>query len=65
MNKTSSNYEDLVNTVLLSFQNIGCNMSVKVYFLHGHLDYFPENLVDYNEEQGEIFHHNIKDMEKR
>ena len=64
-NKKSSNYEELVNNLLLSFQNMGCNMSVKVHFLHGHLDYFPQNLGDYSEEQGERFHQDIKDMEKR
>ena len=37
-------------------------MSVKVHFLQGHLDYFPENLGDYSEEQGEGFHQDIKDM---
>jgi len=64
-NNKSSNYEELVNTLLLSFQNLGCNMSVKVHFLHSHLDYFPDNLGDYSEEQGERFHQDIKNMEKR
>ncbi|GFU51056.1 hypothetical protein TNCV_2414841, partial [Trichonephila clavipes] len=31
-------------------------MSVKVHFLHSHLDYFPENLRAVSEEQGERFH---------
>jgi len=40
-------------------------MSVKVHFLHSHLDYFPENLGAMSEEQGEHFHQDIKTMEKQ
>ncbi|GFX46376.1 uncharacterized protein TNCV_238381 [Trichonephila clavipes] len=40
-------------------------MSVKVHFLHSHLDYFPENLGAVSEEQGERFHQDIKEMERR
>jgi hypothetical protein len=36
-----------------------------VYFLNAHLDYFPENLGAVSEEQGERFHQDIKEMEKR
>ena len=40
-------------------------MSLKVHFLHSHLDYFPENLGAYSEEQGERFHRDIRTMETR
>ncbi|GFX95346.1 uncharacterized protein TNCV_849361 [Trichonephila clavipes] len=40
-------------------------MSVQVHFLHSHLDYFPENLGAVSEEQGERFHQDIKEMERR
>ena len=40
-------------------------MSVTVHFLHSHLDYFPENLGAFSEEQGERFHQDIKVIEKR
>ena len=40
-------------------------MSIKVHYLHNHLDRFPENLGDYSEEQGERFHQDIKTMEER
>ncbi|GFW16200.1 protocadherin-like wing polarity protein stan [Trichonephila clavipes] len=40
-------------------------MSVEVHFLHSHLDYFPENLGAVSEEQGERFHQDIKEMERR
>jgi hypothetical protein len=36
---------------------------LKVHYLHSHLDRFPENLGDLSEEQGEIFHQDIKTME--
>jgi hypothetical protein len=39
-------------------------MSLKAHFLNSHLDYFPENLRDVSEVQGERFHHqDIKEME--
>ena len=40
-------------------------MSYKVRFLQSHLDYSPDNLGDYSEEQGERFHQGIKKMDKR
>lgn len=51
--------------MLKAFQALGCLMSLKVHFLHSQLDYFPENLGDVSEEQGERFHQDIKEMEKR
>ena len=54
-----------VKTLLDNFQKLGCNMSVKVYFFHSHLEYFPENLGVLKKEQDERFHHDIKIMEKR
>ena len=35
------------------------------HYLHSHLHRFPENLGDLSEEQGEIFHQDIKTMEAR
>ncbi|EFN78793.1 hypothetical protein EAI_16704, partial [Harpegnathos saltator] len=40
-------------------------INLKLHFLHSHLDYFPENLEDYSEEQGERFYRDIKEMECR
>lgn len=64
-NVKNADYRNIVDRMIVNFQRLGCNMSVKVHFLHSHLDYFPENLGDYSEEQGERFHQDIKDMEKR
>ena len=64
-NTKSSNYKELVKNLLCAFKKLGFNMSVKIHFLHTHLDYFPENLGAMSEEQGERFHQDIKTMEKR
>ena len=58
-------YKTMVKRMLQSFMKLGCNMSVKLHFLHSHVDFFPANLGDVSEEQGERFHQDIKDMEKR
>ena len=46
-----------------AMKDFGCNMSLKVHDLHGHLDCFIENLGDVSEEQDERFHQHIKVME--
>ena len=64
-NKKASNYKELVANLLSSFEDIGAKMSIKVHFLHSHLDRFPENLGALSDEQGERFHKDIKEMEER
>ncbi|UYV63997.1 hypothetical protein LAZ67_2006283 [Cordylochernes scorpioides] len=59
------NYRDIVNELLLSYKALGCNMSLKIYFLHSHLDFFPDNLGAVSDEHGERFHQDISSMEKR
>lgn len=48
---------------LKSFNIFGCNISVKVHYLHNHLNRFPENLGDFSEEQVEKFHQDITTIE--
>ena len=55
----------MVVKLLESYENLGCRMSLKVHFLHSHLDFFHENLGDVSEEHGERFHQDIAAMEKR
>ena len=43
-NRRAQNYEDLVNILLQSYQKLGCNMSLKILFLHSHLD-FSQRIV--------------------
>ena len=40
-------------------------MSLKIHFLHSHLDFFPENCGAVSDEHGKRFHQNIAAMEKR
>ncbi|UYV63160.1 hypothetical protein LAZ67_2003318, partial [Cordylochernes scorpioides] len=59
------NYRDIANDLLLSYKALGCNMSLKIHFLHSHLDFFPDNLGAVSDEHGERFHQAISSMEKR
>ncbi|UYV80508.1 hypothetical protein LAZ67_19000385 [Cordylochernes scorpioides] len=59
------NYRDIVNDLLLSYKALGCNMSLKIHFLHSHLDFFPDNLGAVSDEHGERLHQDISSMEKR
>ncbi|UYV73369.1 hypothetical protein LAZ67_10002875 [Cordylochernes scorpioides] len=49
------NYRDIVNDLLLSYKALGCNMSLKIHFLHSHLDFFPDNLGAVSDEHGEAY----------
>lgn len=40
-------------------------MSLKIHFLHSHLDFFPDNLGDLSDEHEERFHLEMKVMERR
>jgi len=40
-------------------------MSLKMHFLHSHLDFFPENLGEVSDEHEERFHQDIVTMETR
>ena len=43
-------YKEIVENMLGKLRVLGCNMSLKLYFLHSHLDYFPGNLGAFSEE---------------
>ena len=42
---------------------MGCRMSLKIHFLHSHLNFFPQNLGAVNDENGERLHQDIMKME--
>ena len=48
-------YEDLVEDLLQSCCKLGCRMSIKMHYLHSHLDFFRLNLTDVSEEHGDVF----------
>ena len=54
-----------MDVMLRNFQALSSRMSIKLRYLFSHLDYFPKNLGDVSEEQGERFHQDIKIMEER
>lgn len=64
-NTRAQNYTEIVQQLLKTFKILGCNMSIKVHFLHSHLADFPENLGAVSDEQGERFHQDLKIMEAR
>ncbi|GBN45666.1 hypothetical protein AVEN_147910-1 [Araneus ventricosus] len=55
----------LVEDMLALFQDFGCNMSLKIHFLDAHLNFFPDNCGQVSDENGERFHQDIANMEKR
>ena len=55
-NGKPDNYNYIVQKLLDNFQVLGINMSIKVHFLHSHLDRFLENLHNESDEQGERLH---------
>ena len=63
-NRRAQNYEEIVNNRLQSYQKLGCNMSLKIHFLHSHLDFFSENCGAVSDEHKERFHQDIFSMEK-
>ncbi|EDV19166.1 uncharacterized protein TRIADDRAFT_62396 [Trichoplax adhaerens] len=63
-NHRAKNYKELVNSRLSTYHSLGCRMTLKVHFLHSHLDFFPPNLGDISDEHGERFHQDIARIEK-
>ncbi|UYV83417.1 hypothetical protein LAZ67_23000949 [Cordylochernes scorpioides] len=55
------NYRDIINDLLLSYKALGCNMSLKIHFLHSHLDFFPDNLGAVSDEHAPPFSHLASD----
>lgn len=52
----SNNYKSAVETMMNAFDAIKVNMSLKIHFLHFHLDYFSKQLSTESDEQGERYH---------
>ena len=54
-----------VAELLMAYKEMGCCISLKMHFLHSHLEFFPENLGAVGDEPGEKFCQDIQSMEKR
>lgn len=64
-NKKADNYKDIVKEMVSAYGEMKVNMSLKIHFLHNHLDFFPSNLGDLSDEHGERFHKDIVTIENR
>ena len=58
-NHKAPNYEKCVTKMLEAYKEMSARMSLKMHFLHSHLDFFPENNSDVSDEHGERFHQDI------
>jgi len=63
-NCKAPNYREIVGELLQSYQDMGCNMSLKIHFLYSHLDFFPDNLGAVSDEHGEHFHQDISALKR-
>lgn len=61
----STNYDVSVARMLRSFSEIGVHMSLKIHYLHHHLDYFSKQLATESDEQGERYHQVAMPFEMR
>ena len=55
----------VVSNLIESYEKLGWRMSLKLHFLHSHLDFFQNNFGNVSEEQGERCYQDIQVMEKR
>jgi hypothetical protein len=51
----ADNYNELVESLLFSYQKLRCSIPFKIIFLHYDLDIFPENCATAKGEHGETF----------
>ena len=64
-NHKAENYIEIVENMIEAFGRLGSRMSLKLHFLHSHLEFFPDNLGAVSDEHGERFHQNIAVVETR
>ena len=67
-NVRAENYKELVEDMLMQYQKLGCNMSLKIHFQHSHLDFFSDNcgmVTLVSDEHDERFFKYIATMEQR
>lgn len=63
-NNKSENYRQIVAELLKNYHELGARMSLKIHFLHSHLDFFPQNLGAVSDEQGERAHQDLMKIER-
>ena len=62
-NHRRDDYVMVMSNLIESYEKLGCHMSLKLHFLHFHLDFFWDNLGNVSENHGERFHQDIQVME--
>ena len=56
-------YQACIEKLLKSYEDMGCQISLKIHFLLSHLNFFLPNLGAVSDEHGERFHQDITKME--
>jgi len=64
-NVKTVNFRKHVEDLITSYEKLGCNMSLKMHFLHSRLVSFPVDCGAVSDEHGKRFHQNISAMENR
>ena len=64
-NKRDDHYIQLVTVLLQKCHQLGCNMSLKIHFLHSHIDFFHPSCGVVSDEHEERFQQDISVMEQR
>ena len=59
-NHRAENYIKIVENMIEPFRRLGSRMSLKLHFLHSHLEFFPDNLGAVSDEHGERFHQDFR-----
>ena len=52
-------YQACIEKLLKSYEDMGWRMSLKIHFLHSHLNFFPPNVGAVSDEHGETFHQDM------
>lgn len=63
-NKREENFQQLVDDLMVSYEKLEINITIKMHSLICHPDKFKENCGAYSDEQGERFHQDIKRNEE-
>lgn len=63
-NYRSPDFQEKIKKTLESYHKIGCNMSLKMHFLHSHYSFFPDNMGFVSDEHGERFYQDIATIER-
>ena len=62
--RKSDEHRQINGDLLKNYRKMGVRMSLKIYFLHSHLDFFSDNLGDTSDEQGERLHQDLQKIER-